>query len=180
MDDYVEKRSDTISLWTKICLLINVVKGIRHLVSLGIVHLDLKPINILVCKFMITKIIDYGQAYHPSICQKGIISFNKDYSPGFTFPYVAPEVFQHCKKQPSLRQPIQFNQSQDVYAFGIILSQILFKSSIFNLSTSKFQQIYLRNETISRHFVLPQNNITFGQENLISILMFVISRCIDP
>jgi serine/threonine protein kinase len=60
LDFFVELRNEYISLWTKIYLFINVVKGVRHLISLGIVHLDLKPINIIVCKFMITKIIDFG------------------------------------------------------------------------------------------------------------------------
>jgi len=32
----------------------------RHLNIYNIVHLDLKPINILVCKFLIIKIIDFG------------------------------------------------------------------------------------------------------------------------
>jgi serine/threonine protein kinase len=85
LDDYVELRNETMSFWTKICLLINVVKGIRHFTSIGIVHLDLKPINILVCKFMITKIIDFGEAYHPSVCQKGITFFNKRLFPRIYF-----------------------------------------------------------------------------------------------
>lgn len=53
-------RQETISLWTKICLLLNVLHGLRYLTNYEIVHLDLKPINILVCRQLITKIIDYG------------------------------------------------------------------------------------------------------------------------
>lgn len=53
-------RSPTISFKTKIYLLLNIIYGIRHLIKYEIVHLDLKPINILVCKQLITKIIDFG------------------------------------------------------------------------------------------------------------------------
>lgn len=44
------------------------VHGLRYLNNYEIVHLDIKPINILVCKQLITKIIDYGEAYHKDIC----------------------------------------------------------------------------------------------------------------
>jgi serine/threonine protein kinase len=57
---YAKNRSISMSLYSKIYLLLNVVHGIRHLINYNIVHLDLKPENILVNKFMITKLIDFG------------------------------------------------------------------------------------------------------------------------
>lgn len=63
LDYFVASRHETLSLETKLHILINIVHGMRHLVCYKIVHLDLKPINILVCRnnsFLITKIIDYG------------------------------------------------------------------------------------------------------------------------
>ena len=68
LDFFVMARSETISLWTKVCLLLNVVHGLRYLANYNIVHLDLKPINVLVCRQLITKIIDFGEAYHPKVC----------------------------------------------------------------------------------------------------------------
>ena len=42
------------------CILLNLVHGLRYLANYQIVHLDLKPINVIICKQLITKIIDYG------------------------------------------------------------------------------------------------------------------------
>lgn len=58
------------SLWSKLYLMINVLHGLRHLLEYSIIHLDLKPINIMVCAGLITKIIDYGDAYHRDVCPK--------------------------------------------------------------------------------------------------------------
>lgn len=55
-----------------------------------IVHLDVKPRNILVCDNLITKIIDFGEAYNKSVSQQGSSWSNIGYVPGYTFPYVAP------------------------------------------------------------------------------------------
>lgn len=94
LDFYVMKHHVTISLQTKLYLLLNVVHGLRFLANYKVVHLDLKPINIMVCRNLITKIIDYGEAYHPEICDKSKYRcYYLDFSPGYTFPYVAPEVF---------------------------------------------------------------------------------------
>jgi serine/threonine protein kinase len=71
-------------------LIINIIHGLRHLISYGIVHLDLKPINILVCRAYITKIIDFGESYHPDICPKSKKYPILDYTPGRTYPYTAP------------------------------------------------------------------------------------------
>lgn len=54
--------------------MLNIIHGLRHIMDYNIVHLDLKPINIIVPKNkkLIVKIIDFGEAYHPEICPKGI------------------------------------------------------------------------------------------------------------
>ena len=69
LDFYIMTRVETISLWTKVCILLNLVHGLRYLENYGIVHLDVKPINALICKQLMVKIIDYGEAYHKSICK---------------------------------------------------------------------------------------------------------------
>lgn len=73
LDFFVLARNETISLWTKVCLLLNLVHGLRYLSNYEIVHLDVKPINVLVCRQLITKIIDYGEAYHKDICSPSTI-----------------------------------------------------------------------------------------------------------
>jgi len=68
LDLYTMSRQETMSLWTKLYILLNVVHGLRYLSNYGIVHLDVKPINIIVCRHLLTKIIDYGEAYHRDLC----------------------------------------------------------------------------------------------------------------
>lgn len=73
LETYIQKRYETISLWSKVYLLLNIVHGIRHLIAFGIVHLDLKPMNVVVARFMITKIVDFGEAYHKEVCDKSTL-----------------------------------------------------------------------------------------------------------
>lgn len=50
--------------------MLNILFGMRFLISREIVHLDLKPSNIVVCKQLIPKIMDFGEAYHRELCPK--------------------------------------------------------------------------------------------------------------
>lgn len=70
LDTFIDKQL-TLSLWSKIYVLLNILQGLRHLVSQRIVHLDLKPSNIIVSRNYITKIIDFGDAYHHNACSIG-------------------------------------------------------------------------------------------------------------
>ena len=70
LDTFIEKQL-TLSLWSKVYVLLNILQGLRHLVSQKIVHLDLKPSNIIVSRNYITKIIDFGEAYHHNVCSSG-------------------------------------------------------------------------------------------------------------
>lgn len=45
--------------------------------------MDLAPKNILVSAGLLTKIIDFGEAYCDAVCLK-------NYQPGFTIPYGPP------------------------------------------------------------------------------------------
>jgi serine/threonine protein kinase len=48
---------------------------VRFLIGREIVHLDLKPANVVVCKQLIPKIVDFGSAYHRELCAKGNLKF---------------------------------------------------------------------------------------------------------
>ena len=75
LDFFVMTRQETISLWTKMCILLNIVHGLRYLTSYEVVHLDIKPINVIVYKQLMTKIIDYGEAYHKNVCSQSNYDF---------------------------------------------------------------------------------------------------------
>lgn len=70
LDVFLKQRKATVSLRTKLFLLLNIVHGMRFLISREIVHLDLKPSNVLIDKKLIPKIIDFGSAYHRELCPK--------------------------------------------------------------------------------------------------------------
>ena len=63
------------SLHTKLQLLLNIAQGLRHLHGCGIVHLDVKPFNIVVTRGLIPKIIDFGDSYHKEVCSKSITCY---------------------------------------------------------------------------------------------------------
>lgn len=73
--EYVMLRRDYISMNSKIYILFMLIQAMRYLKMYNIVHLDLKPNNILVSKSMMVKVIDFGESYHPSFCDKSISFF---------------------------------------------------------------------------------------------------------
>ena len=55
------------SFHTKIYFSVVIAQSLRYLKEYNIVHLDLKPSNIMLSKKLSIKIIDFGESYHPSL-----------------------------------------------------------------------------------------------------------------
>jgi serine/threonine protein kinase len=66
--EYVLFHKHSLSLSSKIFILFMLIQGLRYLKLFGIVHLDLKPNNVMISRTMMVKIIDFGESYHPAIC----------------------------------------------------------------------------------------------------------------
>lgn len=68
LDMFAKIHRDYLSFWTKIFLIRNISNGLRFLQSYKIVHLDLKPDNLIVTCDLMTKIIDFSESYHSHVC----------------------------------------------------------------------------------------------------------------
>lgn len=84
LKDYMRLHSRYMSLKTKLTLIMGIIESLRFLESHCIVHLDLKPNNIMICPNLKVKLIDFGESYHHEVCSKGI------HRPGYTIPYSPP------------------------------------------------------------------------------------------
>lgn len=62
------------SLYSKLIYLKYIAQGIKFLKDHDILHLDIKPTNILIGSGIV-KLTDFGESFHPQICPKSIICF---------------------------------------------------------------------------------------------------------
>ena len=52
---------------SKLYLLFSISSALRHLENYKIVHLDIKPNNVMLSPGLQVKIIDFGEAFHPKV-----------------------------------------------------------------------------------------------------------------
>lgn len=83
-----------------------------------IIHLDLKPANILISKGYVCKISDFGESYNYDVCKSYDLN---DYRPGRTIPYAIPEAL-----RSNLNDFQKYNEKADTFSLGVIISDLLF------------------------------------------------------
>ena len=88
-----------------------------HLHSIGIIHRDLKPENILLDNLFYPKITDFGL----SIKIIELENIERDKING-TPPFIAPEIWKFC----------QYGKASDVYAFGILVYELMVEKQAYN------------------------------------------------
>jgi WD40 repeat protein/predicted Ser/Thr protein kinase len=93
----------------RIRLLLEVCDALRHAHLSGVVHLDLKPANILVREDGAVKVLDFGVG-------RDLLAGEHGGPMGVTLAYAAPELFGR-DEPPDMRA--------DVFALGVILYQLL-------------------------------------------------------
>ncbi len=68
LKDYMKCNSISMSLNTKLYLIFSIAQSLRYIRDFRIVHLDLKPNNIMIFCNLLIKLIDFGESYHPEAC----------------------------------------------------------------------------------------------------------------
>jgi serine/threonine protein kinase len=108
LKEYLHTNSASVSLLTKLYLAFSILQGLRYIRDYHIVHLDLKPNNVMIYCNMLIKLIDFGEAYHPEL---------PPHKPGYTIPYSPPEMYIRGGK---------FTTKSDVFSFGVLLFEMLY------------------------------------------------------
>ena len=89
LSNYIEIFKETLSLNSKIYLIVNLTNSLRFLNDYQIVHMDLNLNNFLIYRDYLTKLIDFGEAYSSNLQKNSVSKFKI----GYTFPFCSPEYF---------------------------------------------------------------------------------------
>ncbi|RWS26942.1 hypothetical protein B4U80_07497 [Leptotrombidium deliense] len=115
LHDYLEDNSCTLNACVRTNFCSQILSALNYCHQKQIIHLDLKPSNIVVTADNVCKIIDFG-------CSRGIDGIeNSAYFENFesytlgTVRYMAPELFKNSKPTTKC----------DIYSFGIIMWQLV-------------------------------------------------------
>lgn len=94
-------------------IILQICDALKYVHEQGLIHLDMKPENVLVADDATTKIIDFALA-QPTIVSRLLAFFARRRIAG-TRPYIAPETIR--RKRPDVRT--------DIYSLGITIYEML-------------------------------------------------------
>ncbi|XP_044350822.1 cysteine-rich receptor-like protein kinase 10 [Triticum aestivum] len=114
LHEYITDTSYGLQWRDRYQIITGICQGLHHLHQNKIVHLDLKPANILLDDNFVPKIADFGLSKYFAEMQSQVIT-----SRGGTFGYMAPEFCNHTE--------ITYRHSYrlDIYSLGVIIIEIL-------------------------------------------------------
>ncbi|CAM6046472.1 unnamed protein product [Sphagnum compactum] len=163
----------------RVCIIIGVAQGLAHLHTRNpiIVHLDIKPQNILLDQDYTPKLADFGLAKILDGKDEDVVSSTS--TPG-TSGYMAPEIL---LKQASTKS--------DVYSFGVLLIQLLNGSPFilngYEIRIHKFiqwaQKVHVEENGFQQIFnVVSDNSIIGFDRNEAKSFLEISLQCIkeDP
>lgn len=116
LQGYIRKNPDV----NRYELCVQVAKGVSYLHKIGMVHGDIKAVNILVSRDGVAKINDFDY----SILSDATLRFSETTKlGGGTLRWMAPELLQHREDDDS--PPVMRNKQTDVYALGMTMLEIV-------------------------------------------------------
>uniref|UniRef100_A0A8R7NV30 Protein kinase domain-containing protein n=1 Tax=Triticum urartu TaxID=4572 RepID=A0A8R7NV30_TRIUA len=112
--EYITDTSHKLQWRDRFQIITGMCQGLHHLHQNNIVHLDLKPANILLDANLVPKIADFGLSRCFKEMQSKVLTMK-----GGTIGYMAPEFFDHTE--------IRYRHSYrlDIYSLGVIIIEIL-------------------------------------------------------
>lgn len=110
-------RQNDLSLSQKLELFCKICEAVQHAHQHGVLHLDLKPANVLVDTEGHPKLLDFGLARLTNADGDGKTSDEEASKWGGTPPYVSPERFRIGDRWVDVRS--------DVYSLGVMLHELL-------------------------------------------------------
>lgn len=150
--DYLDKTPEALSPTERTLIALDIARGIEFLHSRGIIHRDLKSLNILLDEKKRAKICDFGL----------IRTKSKDPMTGLvgTAPWMAPEVL--------LSSPY-YDEKVDVYSFGILLWELV--TSMRPYEGEDFTKVTIE--------ILENNKRPIIPDNIAPNLRILIEKCWD-
>jgi serine/threonine protein kinase len=122
-----------ISMAEKVKLLCCIAKGLAELHSVGIVHGDLKPDNILLSGDSppLAKLADFGIAEQRNYCNVLEISVTETTNFRGTPVYCAPEQLMNPFKNVLTDRVVKASRRTDIYSFGVLAWEVLVRQKPF-------------------------------------------------
>ncbi|CAD8126548.1 unnamed protein product [Paramecium sonneborni] len=167
LNNFLKKQEESISLSTKLFIAHSIAMGLRYCHYYGIIHMDIKPSNILISRSLLAKITDFGEAVNKNMEQK-------NYSIGRTMPYCAPEIM----------RPFNINNitpAYDIFSFGVILFELIFERNPFNFQNQN--QKILEEKYLKQSYTIKYDeeyDKTLGPQKLMKYLGRLCLACLQP
>ncbi|CAK94444.1 unnamed protein product (macronuclear) [Paramecium tetraurelia] len=167
LDNFSRRQEEFLSMSTKIFLAHSVAMGLRYCHNYNIIHMDIKPANILISKALVAKISDFGEA----ISTKGN---QQNQKVGRSMPYCAPEML-----NPNWKE--NFTPAYDIFSFGVLLFELLFERHPIDF---RYQNIKILEDKYQRQTYSVRVNIEEdkrkGPQKIMKYLLNLCLACLQP
>lgn len=157
LEDILYKSNEKLNFSKKLQFAIDICNGMAWISGrdIKIIHRDIKPANILVDENWRCKIADFGLSL---LIAKGVIKAGKRGIQGSAL-YMAPEAL--------LEKENEISEKTDVYAFGLLLWEILKRKKVFKYYDDKGDLEYFTNAIVNEKVRPDVSNIHPLLENIL-------------